>query len=86
MEFLPDDTKDYDYSLKVSIAGECDTGKSKFLKRIINFHDINKFKKDFENYCPTFRFRFYSPYIKFKNKIFNLLIWDTTGQVLYRIF
>ena len=64
-----------DYELKIVLLGDENTGKSKFYRNII----INKII-DSGQYVPTIATCFMIKIIHFKNKIFKINLWDTTGQ------
>ena len=64
-----------DYELKIVLLGEENTGKSKFYRNII-INDIF----DSGQYVSTIATCFMIKIIHFKNKIFKIKIWDTTGR------
>ena len=82
MEYL-DAEKQYpcDIALKVVIVGKSSTGKSFFCSRIgLNYSQFQKYLR----YDPTIGIDSLKKTIKFLNKIYELLIWDTCGQKFYQ--
>ena len=63
------------YEIKIVLLGDENTGKSKFFRNIV----INKLI-DSEQYVPTMGACFMIKVIKYKEKIFEISLWDTTGQ------
>ena len=77
-EILPNDCeKNFDYTFKIIVIGDCAVGKSSLTVRATrnSFNDL---------YTPTVGFEFFSFNIKYKEKIIKLQIWDTCGQEIYR--
>ena len=68
-------------SIKVCLIGiEC-SGKTTFLDRIIYRKDFNNFKEKIKIYYPTISACYRRIFVKLKNKIFKLDLWDTSGQL-----
>ena len=65
-------------NLKIVFLGSVKTGKSTFFKKIKG----NKVDKDLE-YYPTIAGAYTSHQIKFKHEIFQLDLWDVSGQERY---
>ena len=67
----------YDYVFKLLLIGETKVGKTSIMTR---------FNEDFftTNYLSTIGLDYRSKYIKLKQKIVKLQIWDTTGQDLFK--
>ena len=62
-----------DYTFKVIVIGNSSVGKSSLIDRATK----NRFLGD---YNPTIGFDFCSFYVKYKEKVIKLQIWDTCGQ------
>jgi small GTP-binding protein len=76
-EILNKETDAYDNSFKVIVLGNSGVGKSCMtIKAAKNIYE--------EQVYPTIGFEFYPIFIKIKNKITKLQIWDTCGQETYR--
>ena len=76
-ELLPPDNSNYNFSYKIIIIGDSGVGKTcltiKATSRI--FRQKNS---------PTLGFDYFPFFVKYKNKILKLEIWDTCGQEIYR--
>ena len=84
MEFIEDyDKTQNKVSLKIVLLGKDDTGKTKFVERLIAFNDHFKFNKSKE-YNPTVCGAYSTNIVKFNNKTFKLEIWDTAGQEIFK--
>jgi len=76
-EILPDYKGDDFLSFKLIMIGDVSVGKSSLINRAI--------KKSFKSaYSPTLGFDYFSYYIKIKNKVLKLQLWDTGGQEIYQ--
>jgi small GTP-binding protein len=59
------------------MIGDVAVGKSSLINRAI--------KRSFKSaYSPTLGFDYFSYYIKIKNKVLKLKLWDTGGQEIYQ--
>ena len=76
-EILYDYKGDYYLSFKLIIIGDISVGKSSLLIRAIK----HTFKPA---YSPTLGFDMFYIYIKIKDKILKLQVWDTGGQEIYQ--
>ena len=76
-ELLPRDYPKFDYNFKIIIIGNSGVGKTCLTLRATTgeFRDNEPATLGFE-YCPFF--------LKYKNKVLKLEIWDTCGQEAYR--
>ena len=82
MEYLDDENQHPDITLKVILVGKDLTGKSLFCKRIgLNYSQFQQLQLQNN---PTIGFEFFKKPVKFLNKIFMFLIWDTCGQEIYQ--
>ena len=83
MEFLDNDLRfEEEIQLRVIIIGKVKIGKSFFCNRInLNY---SKYQKLNLHYIQTVAVEFYKILIKLRNKIFNLQIWDTSGEEIYK--
>ena len=71
----------YDYYIDILLVGKIKIGKTFFLdllKSNFNYFEYKEIKKS--NYISTFGIDFEVRYIKFKNKIFKLHIYDSSGS------
>ena len=76
-EILYDYKGNTDFSFKAIIIGDAFVGKSSIINKAV--------KQTFEpNYNPTLGFDYFLFYIRIKNKILKLQIWDTCGQEIYQ--
>ena len=76
-EILSDYKGDDFLSFKLIMIGDVAVGKSSLINRAI--------KKSFKSaYSPTLGFDYFSYYIKIKNKVLKLQLWDTGGQEIYQ--
>ena len=66
-----------DLSFKVIVIGNSAVGKSSLVERATK----NRFLED---YCATIGFDYCSFFLKYKDKIIKLQIWDTCGQEIYQ--
>ena len=76
-EILYDYKGEYYLTFKLIIIGDISVGKSSLLIRAIK----HTFKSA---YSPTLGFDMFYLYIKIKDKILKLQIWDTGGQEIYQ--
>ena len=67
----------FDYTLKILIAGDSSVGKTNFIMRFVK----NEFNS---NYMTTSGIDLKTKDIEVKNKKIRIQIWDTAGQVKYR--
>ena len=76
---------DIDFKLKVILAGQMSIGKTIFINRLrCNINNYNEFQKIPTNYIETVGVDFLFRFIKFKNKVFNLQIWDLAGTERFK--
>jgi len=77
IEILIADYSKHDYCYKIIIVGNSGVGKTSISYRIKTgeFNAVSQ---------PTLGFDYLSFYIKYKNKILKLEVWDTCGQEAYR--
>ena len=73
IERLKGDIKEYDRSIKVTLIGDTNVGKSSILLRLIN----NKFN---DKYNPSISLEYNNYSIKINNFVIRMQIWDTAGQ------
>jgi small GTP-binding protein len=76
-EILPRDYPKFDYNYKIIVIGDSGVGKTCLTLRASTgeFHTQEP---------PTLGFEYLAYYLKYKNKILKLEIWDTCGQEQYR--
>ena len=76
-EILPQNLGNPDHIYKIIIIGDSGVGKTCLTYRATTgkFHNSE---------TPTLGFEFFPLYIKFKDKILKLELWDTCGQEAYR--
>ena len=76
-EILPQDLGNPDHIYKIIIIGDSGVGKTCLTYRITTgqFHNSE---------TPTLGFEFFPLYVKYKDKILKLQLWDTCGQEAYR--
>ena len=67
----------FDYLLKYIIVGDAAVGKSNLLLRFV----YDTFK---EEYHLTIGVEYGQKYIKIKNKVYQIQVWDTAGQEQFR--
>ena len=67
----------FDYTLKILIAGDSSVGKTNFIMRFVN----NEFSS---SYMTTSGIDLKTKDIEVKNKKIRIQIWDTAGKVKYR--
>lgn len=74
---LPSDYPKYDYNYKVIIIGDSGVGKTCLTIRATTgeFEDKQP---------PTLGFDYYPFFMKYKEKVIKLELWDTCGQEVYR--
>ena len=77
MEILSVDYASHDHCYKIIIIGNSGVGKTSISYRIktCEFNAVSQ---------PTLGFDYLSFYLKYKNKILKLEVWDTCGQEAYR--
>ena len=76
-EYLPNDHSDYDLSIKTILLGSSKVGKSALSNKVMG--------NQFDGLIfPTVGFEFYDCYIKIKEKVLKLQIWDTAGLEIYQ--
>ena len=71
---------DYDYSSKIIIVGDQDSGKTTLIQRALNPSNHN----NNEAYQPTQGFEHFNLVVEHNNKKIKMTIWDTCGQEVYR--
>ena len=69
--------------IKVCLNGIYSSGKTTFLKRITSQNNFNIFKELIIDYLPSICATFKDVIIKFKNKVFKLIICDVSGKLKY---
>ena len=76
-EILARDYPKYDYNFKIIIIGNSGVGKTCLTLRASTgeFHDKEP---------PTLGFEYFPFFLKYKDKVLKLEIWDTCGQEAYR--
>ena len=76
-EILPQDLGNPDHIFKIIIIGDSGVGKTCLTYRATTgkFHNSE---------TPTLGFEFFPLYVKYKDKILKLQLWDTCGQEAYR--
>ena len=76
-EILPQDLGNPDHIYKIIIIGDSGVGKTCLTYRVTTgkFHNSES---------PTLGFEFFPLYVKYKDKILKLELWDTCGQEAYR--
>ena len=76
-EILPQDIGEPDHVYKIIIIGDSGVGKTCLTYRATTgkFH---------ESETPTLGFEFFPLFVKYKDKILKLELWDTCGQEAYR--
>ena len=76
-EILPQDIGEPDLVYKIIIIGDSGVGKTCLTYRATTgkFH---------ESETPTLGFEFFPLFVKYKDKILKLELWDTCGQEAYR--
>ena len=79
MEFIDNNDTKIDAILKIVLLGKEDTGKTKFIERLIAINDYCKFNKS-KVYISTQTGIYLTRKLKFQNKVFKLDIWDTAGR------
>lgn len=73
LERLPEDTKNYDKSIKIILLGDSNVGKSSIVHCLKN--------DPFNNYkSKNLGLEHYNYVVKINNAIIRLQIWDTAGQ------
>ena len=77
VEILPEDFKKHDFSFKIIIIGDSETGKSCLSSKA----SLNSFM---EAYNPTVGFKFFNLNIKMNKNVIKLQIWDICGQEIYK--
>ena len=84
MEFIDNNDKKtkIDAILKIVLLGKEDTGKTKFIERLITINDYCKFNKS-KVYISTHSGIYLTRKLKFQNKVFKLDIWDTPGRQIF---
>ena len=77
VEYLPEESTEYDLSFKIIIIGDSGVGKSSLSTQAVKdtFSDF---------YQTTVGFEFLTFNMKLNNTIIKLQIWDTCGQEVYR--
>ena len=84
MEFISGNQKDANFTLKVVISGKEKIGKTIFALRLSNNYNNKKFfNSNNLTYAQTNGVSYSSSFIKFKNLIFLLDIWDMGGNEKY---
>ena len=76
-EILPQNMVSPDHIYKIIIIGDSGVGKTSLIYR----GTTGKFH---ESECPTLGFEFFPLFVKYKDKILKLELWDTCGQEIYR--
>ena len=71
---------DKEFYIKIVLVGQDNTGKTIFCQNLLNGYDENLFLKE---YISTNGGSYMGKKLIYKNKIFNLDIWDTAGQEKY---
>ena len=76
-EILPQDIGEPDHVYKIIIIGDLGVGKTCLTYRATagKFH---------ERETPTLGFEYFPLFVKYKDKILKLELWDTCGQEAYR--
>ena len=69
--------------IKVCLNGIYSSGKTTFLKRITSRNNFNNYKGLIIEYSPTIGASYNIVFVKYKNKVFKLEIWDISGQIRY---
>ena len=77
VEILPQDFPNYDFTFKIIIIGDSETGKSCLSSKA----SLNSFM---EARPATVGFEFFNLNIKMNNNVIILQIWDTCGHEIYR--
>ena len=72
---------DSEISIKLVLVGEENTGKTIFSQYLFGGYSENLL---FEEYTSTVGASYMTRVLIYKNKIFKLDVWDTTGQEKYR--
>ena len=84
MEFINEEPKQIDYTLKILILGKERIGKSIFAQRLnINNNSKEFFSLDYLSHIRTIGVNYLMKYIKVHNKIFKCNIFDTSGDVKF---
>ena len=78
------DINEISIHLKIVLLGKDKTGKTKFNERLIVINDYCNFNKS-KLYRPTIGGTYSSKIVKFRDKIFKLDIWDTSGQERFKM-
>ena len=76
-EKLPSDYVKYDFNYKIIIIGDSGVGKTCLMNRAIDGEFTEKIQ-------PTLGFEYRHFFLKYKEKVLKLEIWDTCGQEAYR--
>ena len=65
------------YSIRIIIVGDAKVGKTNIINTAISQDEFN------ENYLPSIGMDVSKLYIKFNEKTFKLILWDTSGKEMY---
>ena len=76
-ELLPPDNSNYNFSYKIIIIGDSGVGKT-----CLTIKETSRIFR--QKNSPTLGFDYFPVFVKYKNKILKLEIWDTCGQEIYR--
>lgn len=76
-ELLPPDNSNYNFSYKIIIIGDSGVGKT-----CLTIKETSRIFR--QKNSPTLGFDYFPVFVKYKNKILKLEIWDTCGQEAYR--
>ena len=76
-ELLPPDNSNYNFSYKIIIIGDSGVGKT-----CLTIKETSRIFR--QKNSPTLGFDYFPFFVKYKNKILKLEIWDTCGQEIYR--
>lgn len=69
---------DYDYSSKVIVVGDQNSGKTSLIQKALNPENKT------DEYVPTLGFEHFNLIVKQNGKKIKMTIWDTCGQEVYR--
>ena len=69
--------------IKVCLIGIDNTGKTSFLDRILYKKNFKYFKESIQGKISSTYAQYHGIFVKYKDKLFKLEIWDIPGQLVY---
>ena len=70
-------------TIKVCLIGIDNAGKTSFLDRIFYKKNFKYYKKSIEGKIPSTSAQYHGIFVKYKDKLFKLELWDTVGKLIY---